>query len=261
MIITSSKNEQVKWLKGLTQRKNRDAEGCFFVEGLRGVAEGMESGFKLRKLAVTEAFSKTPSFAAFAKNADPAQIIIMSAGVFVEICETETPQGVAAVFEIPQNVKIGGDCIIMLENLRDPGNMGTVIRTADAAGMSGVICGKGCVDVYNQKVIRSTAGSIFHIPVLRFEDLDSVEIAEGLKKKGYRLYAAHPRGDVSCFDERFEGKCVIIIGNEANGISDSLLERCDSLLTIPMPGRAESLNASVAAALLIYEITRKKGFN
>lgn len=142
----------------------------------------------------------------------------------------------------------------MLENIQDPGNMGTIIRTADAAAFDGIICTKGCVDVYNSKVLRSTAGSVFHIPIIQYlrnDDISSKRLAGQLKAEGYTVYAAHPRGETSCFEEPFEGKSVIVIGNEANGVSSEMLLSCDRLLTIPMPGKAESLNASVAAALMI----------
>jgi TrmH family RNA methyltransferase len=149
---------------------------------------------------------------------------------------------------------------VLLENLQDPGNMGTIIRTADAAAFDGIICTKGCVDVYNSKVLRSTTGSVFQIPIVQFlrgDTVSSSELAKALQKEGYTVYAAHPRGETSCFDEPFLGKSVIVIGNEANGVSDEMLSCCDKLLTIPMPGNAESLNASVAAALMIYEKRRK----
>ncbi len=263
-MITSLKNDQIRFIKSLSVRKNREENGCFFVEGLRGVCEGIRSGVKVRQLVLSESFASSvynkelKAAAGSVKDFSPESVLLMvSDEVFRSISETETPQGIGAIFEIREFEKIDGDSIVLLENLQDPGNMGTVIRTADAAGFDAVICTRGCVDVYNQKVVRSTAGSIFHIPVLQ-SGLSGSDIAKVLKDKGYRLYAAHPRGEVSCFDEPFEGKSCIVIGNEANGLTDSMIESCDVLLTIPMPGNAESLNASVAAALLIYEKTRKK---
>jgi TrmH family RNA methyltransferase len=114
--------------------------------------------------------------------------------------------------------------------------------------------------VYNPKVLRSTTGSVFHIPIMQYlrnDDITVKELTAALKESGYTVYAAHPRGECSCFEEPFEGKSVIVIGNEANGVTDEMLSCCDKLLTIPMPGKAESLNASVAAALMIYEKRRK----
>jgi len=263
-MITSFKNDQIRFIKSLSIRKNREENGCFLVEGLRGVCEGITSGIKVRQIVLSQSFASSEYFKELKAKTGSVEgfslepvLLMVTDEVYRSFTETETPQGVAAIFEIPKVNGIQGDSVVILENLQDPGNMGTVIRTADAAGFDGVVCSYGCVDIYNQKVIRSTAGSIFHIPVLQTK-LTGPAIAEVLKEKGYKLYAAHPRGDTSCFDEPFEGKSAIVIGNEANGLSDGLIEKCDVLLTIPMPGKAESLNASVAAALLIYEKTRKK---
>lgn len=264
-MITSLKNDQIRFIKGLSARKNREESGSFFVEGLRGVREGLDSGFVVKLLVVSESFSKSALFSELKANTDSVNIfsesvlLIVSDDVMRGICETETPQGIAAVFEIKKITSLSGDSLVLLENLQDPGNMGTIIRTADAAGFDGVVATRGSVDCYNQKVIRSTAGSIFHIPVL-MSGISGPDVADILHEQGYTLYAAHPRGNVSCFDEPFCGKSCIVIGNEANGLTNEMIEKCDVLLTIPMPGSAESLNASVAAALLIYEKTRKKGF-
>ncbi len=263
-MITSTKNDRIRFIKSLSQRKNREENGCFFVEGLRGVCDGIRSSFRTKNVVVSETFKNSEYYQEFEKTAKIAGIDFtednyfeVTSEVFRYFSETETPQGIGAIFEIPMAPGVTGDSVILLENLQDPGNMGTIIRTADAAGFDSVICTRGCVDVYNQKVIRSTAGSIFHIPVLQ-TGLTGEEIAEQLHGHGYKLYAAHPRGNVSCFDEPFTGKSVIVIGNEANGLTATMIKNCDTLLTIPMPGNAESLNASVAAALLIYEKTRKK---
>ena len=264
-MITSTQNPQIKFIRSLSKRKFREENGCFFIEGLRSVGEGIKSGANIRTLILAESFVKSEFYAEFKKTADsvdfvPTESVLFEVTdeVYRSVTETETPQGIGAVFEIPKAASITGDSIIMLENLQDPGNMGTIIRTADAAGFDAIICTKGCVDVYNSKVLRSTTGSVFHIPVLQLPGSGGIGgIADALHAKGYLLYAAHPRGEVSCFDEPFAGKSVIVIGNEANGLSDEMLSHCDRLVTIPMPGQAESLNASVAAALLIYEKRRK----
>lgn len=231
------------------------------------MCEGIISGADIRLLAVSESFIKSEFYAELKKVTDSADhfsaesvLFPVSDAVYAHITDTETPQGIGAVFGIKRPHKIRGESIVLLENLQDPGNMGTIIRTADAADFDGIICTKGCVDVYNPKVLRSTTGSVFHIPIVQYLRGDSItvtELAEELKKDGYTVYAAHPRGEMSCFDEPFEGKSVIVIGNEANGVTDEMLACCDKLLTIPMPGQAESLNASVAAALMIYEKRRK----
>lgn len=133
--------------------------------------------------------------------------------------------------------------------------MGTIIRTADAAGMTGVIVSKGCVDVYNPKVLRSTMGSIFHIPICQSQDI--FETMDRMKKRGIKICAAHLEGSCDYFDLEYKNNIAIVIGNEANGISEEVKNFADILVRIPMPGRAESLNASVAAGILMYEILRK----
>ncbi len=261
MIITSAKNEQVRALKKLENRKYREETGSFFMEGPHGVAEGLDHGAKLLRLVADAGRSNDPECAELIERAvrENVPVTELSSQVFNFLCDTETPQGIGGVFAFPPAYDgKSGDCVLLLENLQNPGNMGTILRTADAAGFSGVICSKGCVDVFNPKTVRSTSGSLFRIPVERSR-FSGPEIAEELKNRGFSVLAAHPRGGKSYVEEPFEGKTCIVIGNEANGISDEMLKCCSGLVTIPMPGGAESLNASVAAALMIYEAARKKG--
>lgn len=260
MVITSTKNEQVRALKKLELRKYREETGSFFMEGPHGVLEGLQNGARLLRLVV-DADTADDECKRLAEKAyrENVPVTELSAQVFRFVCDTETPQGVGGVFELPKPFDVSrGECVILLENLQNPGNMGTILRTADAAGFSGVICSKGCVDVYNPKTVRSTSGSLFRIPVNQSKS-GGPEIAMDLKAKGFRVVAAHPHGGVSYINEAFQGKICIVIGNEANGVSKEMIDACDGSVTIPMPGGAESLNASVAAALMIYEVARKKG--
>jgi len=266
-MIESNKNATVRFIKSLTKRKSREESGCFFLEGLRGVCDAVSAGAKVRHLIVSESFLNSVLSSEIAKLEDSAVgftaesvLFPVSDNVFEYISETESPQGIGAVIYMSEPGALGGDNLLLLENLQDPGNMGTVIRTADAAGFDGIICMKGCVDVYNSKVLRSTVGSLFHIPIIRRDrDGDSAEsVVAELKGMGYTVYAAHPRGGNVLFDEPFTEKNVIVIGNEANGITDEMLNVCDKTVTIPMPGKSESLNASVAASLMMYETVRKR---
>ena len=266
-MIESNKNATVRFIKSLSKRKSREESGCFFLEGLRGVCDAVSAGAKLRHLVVSESFLNSALMDEIAKLKDSAVdfsaesvLFPVSDSVFSYISETEAPQGIGAVIYMSESGKLRGNNLLLLENLQDPGNMGTIIRTADAAGFDGIICMKGCVDIYNSKVLRSTVGSLFHIPIIRRDrSSDSVaSVVDELKSSGYTVYAAHPRGGVSLFDEPFTDKNVIVIGNEANGITDEMLSACDKTVTIPMPGKSESLNASVAAALMMYETVRKR---
>ena len=140
--------------------------------------------------------------------------------------------------------------------MNDPGNLGTVIRTADACGADAIFLSKGSVDMYNPKVLRSTMGSMFHVPV--FQNVELNEISAKLKKNEIPLYAAHLRGDTYPYGLELAEPCAFIIGNEARGLSDEAADLCDRWVKIPMPGQAESLNASIAAGVLMYEVVRQR---
>ncbi|MBE7056494.1 MAG: RNA methyltransferase [Ruminococcaceae bacterium] len=265
----------IKEIEGLQKRRNRQNLGCFFLEGYRAVTEAVLSGATIVQLVATETFVKTQEWQQIKKNYSSAynknaELVLLQVGdkSFAKLSETVTPQGVGAVIKMPQASlsdvvndavkakKEGRFGLIILENMQDPGNMGTVIRTADASGFYGIICSKDTVDVYNSKVLRSTVGSMFRLPIVQ-SDFTGSEITEYLKSKGFNTVAAHPRGGESLFEADFNTKTAICIGNEAGGLSDEILKTCDTTVTIPMPGGAESLNASVAAALMMYEVRRK----
>ncbi len=242
------------------------------MEGLRSVREGITSSAELRQLVVSESFTRSPAFleirslcsSTYAKDVEFI-IAVVTDRIYAKISDLESPQGIGALFAVPQislcALTERSSCrqLLLLENLQDPGNMGTIIRTADAAGIDGILCTKGCVDPYNAKVLRSTVGSVFHLPLVSLDKSmdDPRELTAFLRQRGFRICAAHPRSNIRYFDEDLTGKNVIVVGNEANGISEAMKQSCDRLLTIPMPGRAESLNASVAAALILYEVVRQ----
>ena len=147
--------------------------------------------------------------------------------------------------------------ILFLENLQDPGNLGTIMRTAEGAGMTGLILSKGSVDFYNPKTVRSTMGSLFRVPFVYAEDLKKA--LHAAKKQGITLYAAHLEGTNDYDKERWNSKSGILIGNEANGLSEDISELADVKVKIPMCGKLESLNASIAAGILMYELFRQTG--
>jgi len=224
------------------------------------------------------------------------EIYVVPESLFREISDTDTPQGILAIVRInnyslkdiicanseygvnstnnsnnSDNIKSYstkmqsnkyrqpdkyGKCFIILDEIKDPGNMGTIIRTADAAGFNGIIASRGCIDPYNPKVLRSTMGSIFHIPLHICDNL--IEALMEVKANGIRIYASHMKGGKNYYEVDMIGNIAIIIGNEANGISSVSASIADELIKIPMPGRTESLNASVAAGLLMYEPLRQR---
>lgn len=184
---------------------------------------------------------------------------VVSDSVFKKISDTVTPQGILAVVkqkkysvdDIIANRRKDGSCIVVLDRLQDPGNLGTIVRTGEGAGISGIILSSDCADIYNPKVIRSTMGSIFRVPFAISENLP-LDI-DKLKKDGITTYAAHLNGEVYNRGV-FTKDCALLIGNEARGLSDAVAEKADKRIKIPMEGKVESLNAAVATAILMYEV-------
>ena len=255
--IESRDNKWVKRLNGLKIKKNRDKEGVFVAEGLRFISE-VPSDWKVEAYVVSESFVQDNDLTMYEKK---AEVLCMPDALFASVCDTENPQGILAVCK-----KLDWDMdavfakekpfLILAEELNDPGNLGTVIRTADACGADAVFLSKGSVDLYNPKVLRSTMGSMFHVPV--FLNVDLHELSSKLKEKNIPLYAAHLKGDTYPYSLDLENSCAFIIGNEARGLSDDAADLCDRWVKIPMPGQAESLNASIAAGVLMYEVVRQR---
>lgn len=260
-VITSPQNQIVKEVKSLHLKSNRDKLGEFFVEGLRIVEDALQSRAFVEFAVVSESGLEKEEIRSMAQHLMEHGVLAYSVSdrIYKELSDTETPQGILAVIKKPRNtfnktIK-DGQFYILLENIQDPGNMGTIIRTADAAGASGVIVSKGSVDVYNPKVLRSTMGSIFHLPIIKSDNLE--ETITELKNHDFNILAAHLDGNTNHFDVNMRHKTAIVIGNEANGISQAVTNQCQ-LIKIPMLGKSESLNASVSAAVIIYEYVRQK---
>lgn len=244
MYIQSDKNKIIKEINSLKLRKNRDKLGFFLLEGERLINEAQDS---INYVVASESY-----------KGDIKSDYVVSDSMFQKISDTVNPQGILAVCNIKKHTftnNAQNPLYILLENIQDPGNMGTIIRTADAAGADGIFLSKGCVDIYNPKVVRSTMGSIFHLPI--YTDVDLMEL---LSEINVTSIAAHLKGTKTPYDIDMKKGAAIIIGNEGNGISDELSKKADNLVKIPMPGKAESMNAGVAAAIMIYEALRQKGF-
>ena len=277
-IISSKDNKRIKYLrslleKGSARKKNRQ----FIVEGIKLVDEALEYG-KVCEIILSESLYEEIISGGLIKNAlladngknlidyvnDDNSTTVVSDAVFKTVSETINPQGVVAVVTMPEYEilneeflaqtynKTGKIKLLILEDTADPGNLGTIMRTAEAAGVTGVIMGRGTVDIFNPKVVRSTMGSIFRLPFIYVEDVR--ETIRELKKYGISFYAAHLKGKQSYKDVKYSDKAGILIGNEARGLSPETAELADIYIIIPMQGKVESLNAAVAAALMMYEI-------
>lgn len=264
-IIQSSSNKIIKHIKSLQQKKYRDESDSFLIEGEKLVLEALEYKAGISKVLFSQSFCSAGRHNEIVNILLKGDIPFYYAEdrVFREACETDTPQGVIAVagkleYNLAGILERDALCIVMLNELRDPGNAGTIIRTADACGLDAVLLSKGSVDLYNGKTIRSTMGSLFHIPV--FQNVDTIETVELLKKKGIVTVGADPHSNTDCIDFPYYRKTAIIIGNEAQGLDENTKSIFEHNVRIPMTGRAESLNAGIAASIMMYEFSVRKRY-
>lgn len=254
-MITSNSNVQIKKLIKLQKSsKLRKEQNAFVIEGKKMFQEAKMLGI-VEKVYVSETFYKEKE-----KYLEDIEYEILTDNLLKEISDTMTPQGVLAIvrkseYHLKDLFSMKKGAFLFLEDVRDPGNVGTMIRTAEGAGIKGIILSKESVDVYNPKVVRSTMGSLFRMPLVYVEDFQNVLIQA--KDSGVRLFATDLQGKNNYDQEEYIGKCGIIIGNEANGISFGTKKNADIFVKIPMMGKVESLNASVAAALMMYEVYRQ----
>jgi TrmH family RNA methyltransferase len=262
--ITSRDNNLIKHIKSLHQKKHRDDEGQFFVEGIKMVEEAIRQKTDIVNIVASiDMLTKISGGIEFADKLkeDNISTILVPESIFSFISDTETPQGVLAVIKKKcvienEGIYVKNGTYILLDGVQDPGNVGSIIRTADAAGINGVILSRGCADIYNPKTLRSTMGSIFRVPIIDKADLHL--IAKAMKKQGIIVLTSSLKSENYHYDVDYEGGIALVIGSEANGVGPEMMEMADLLVKIPMRGGAESLNASVAAGILIYEVMREK---
>ena len=239
-MITSTSNQQVKNLLQLQKKsKARKEQGVFVVEGVKMFREAPADW--IVKTYVSQEFLKKEE----AKT----------------MSDTMTPQGILAVVRQPVSSleKLLNDpapFFMVLENIQDPGNLGTILRTAEGAGVNGILMSRDTVDIFNPKTIRSTMGSVYRVPFLYVGDI--CETVRKLKNKGISAYAAHLKGTGSYDEQDYTKGTAFLIGNEGNGLTDELADLADTYIRIPMYGKVESLNAAIASAVLMYEAQRQR---
>lgn len=259
-MITSRQNSSIKHLALLqNKKKQRTKEKVFIVEGLKSVEE-IPAKWDLKQYVVSESFSKAYKTHEIIRSSS-IPVLYVSDSIFAHISDTKTPQGIMAVvsqldYNIHQVISKDKGFFIVADEIQDPGNLGTIIRTAHGAGVDGIFLTKGCVDLYNPKTIRATMGSVFHLPIL--EDLEVEWLISTLIEEDTNLYATALESSQILYNFDYRAKTAIIIGNEANGISDKTKEMLSNFIKIPMPGGAESLNASVAAGICMFEVVRQR---
>lgn len=256
-MITSTSNQRVKELLQLQKKgRARNQAGVFLAEGSRMVMETPRE--RLKKLYVSETY-----FRKHEKELKVLKVVpeVMSDTVFAYVSDTKTPQGILAVvrqmdYQLEEMLKKKEPHILVLDNLQDPGNLGTIFRTAEAAGVTGILLSKDCVDIYNPKTIRSTMGAVYRMPFVYVEDV--IGGIETLKMHGVKVYAAHLDGKNAYDQEDYRQGTAFLIGNEGNGLRQEVADCADTWVRIPMAGQVESLNAAVAATVLMFEVSRQR---
>ncbi len=265
-MITSTSNQQMKQVSALLKKsKERKNTKTFVVEGTKMVMEAPSEW--LKAVYISESYEKnvenTTVLAELRSKCESVKAVFETVidSVFKSVSDTQTPQGIMAVVTMPEyglEQLLDGDKthLLILESIQDPGNLGTMVRTGEGAGISGVIMNKTTVDLFNPKTIRSTMGSIYRVPFYVAENLE--DTLEELKKRGVALFAAHLKGEHSYDEEDYTSACGFLIGNEGNGLSDEIANLANTYIKIPMEGQVESLNAAISATLLMYEANRQR---
>ena len=242
MEITSISNSQIKRVASLQNKKYRDEYKEFFIEGEKSIKEAIKFNQKIKNIYYC------PKMIDYKLNFPGTEV---TEEIIKKITDVTTSQGIVAVCEIPQYTEFEKDRILFLDRVQDPGNVGTIIRTADAFGFDAVLLSQGCADVYSPKVVRATMGSIFHLPIIQ-----NVNVEE-IKAIGNKIYSSSLETNEFLGELEIPEKFILVIGNEGNGISEGIKNITDKFVKIKMDGNAESLNASIAAGILMYEFSKK----
>ena len=258
-VISSKDNEIVKNIKKLKEKKYRDLENAYIIEGIKLVKEAIYENAKIRQIIMCENYADNKEIdKETLYEISKYNLIYVTEKVFNTITDVKTPQGIIAIVEKNNStceINYSEEIIIALDDVQDPGNLGTIIRTADSANLKQIILSKNSADPYNPKVVRSTMGGIFRVNIIEVDNLE--ETLKQTQKNGFKVMVTVLDTQKSIYDVNYNKK-VIVIGNEANGISKSIQNIADEKVKIPMLGKTESLNASVATGVMIYEYVRRK---
>ena len=257
-IISSKDNDLIKKIRSLKDKKFRDMYNEFIVEGIKMIKEAIDEKAKISSIVICE---ECINDGTIDKNLlyeiAKFNCIYVTKKVFLSLTDVTNPQGILAVIEknsLDNEIKYDEEIILVLDGLQDPGNLGTILRTADSANLKQIVISKDTADCYNPKVVRSTMGAIFRINVIETDNL--VEKIKVIKKHKFEILATSLDTNDSIYDVEYTKKA-IVIGNEANGVSKEVQNIADRKIKIPMPGKTESLNASVATGIIIYEYIRQ----
>ena len=258
-VISSKDNELIKHIKKLKDKKHRDESNEYIIEGVKLIEEAVKEKARIKKIIVCEDTTRTyeiPTHIMY--EIAKYECVYATNKVFASITQVTNPQGIMAIIEKGDtNVQIDytQDIIVALDDVQDPGNLGTILRTVDSIGLNQIIVSKGTADAFNSKVVRSTMGAIFRVKIIEVENLP--QAIKEMRKHHFKLMVTSLQTENSIYDIKFNKK-IIVIGNEANGVSKEIQEMADEKAKIPMLGKTESLNASVAAGVVMYEYVRQK---
>ena len=247
-----------KFVRSLQLKKNRDVENLFLVEGTRLCEEALNSEYQVNYLILSESLRQSERIVKILDKCQAKKLPVYSTDEkkFNTLTDTQTPQGIACVVskkDQSQNLN-SGKLLLCLDAIRDPGNMGTIIRTAEWFGVDGIITSADSVDIYNPKVLRSTMGALFHVPVKEGVTLHDEMLS--LKKNNFKITGTVSDGGVPLAQFRKQEKTILLIGNEAQGLNPELDSIIDNNISIPGKGKSESLNAAIAAGIILYYLTR-----
>lgn len=256
--ITSKENALIKHIIKLKEKKYRAEYNEFVIEGAKIVKEAIEENANMKNLIISQdAINSELVQRQLGENLDKQEYILVPNSVFKLLTDVEKPQGVIAVIEKNRQnnqIDFSEEIILILDNIQDPGNLGTIIRTADSVGLTQILVSKGTVDCYNSKVIRSTMGAFFRVNIIESNNL--IDTVKQIQNNGFKVVTTSLQTNKSIYDIELK-KTAIIVGNEANGVSKELMELSDIKAIIPMKGKTESLNVAVATGVLLYEYVRQ----
>ena len=258
-VITSKDNEFVKHVKKLKEKKYRDQSQEFIIEGIKLVKEAIEEKANIKQIIICDNCEGTgiiPKDLMY--EIAKYNCIYVTENILKTMSDVNAPQGIMAIIgrnNKEKDIDYSQDIIVALDDIQDPGNLGTILRTVDSIGLKQILVSKGTADCYNPKVVRSTMGAIFRIKIIECEDLE--QTLKETQKNNFKLVVSSLQTNNSLYDINFDKK-VIIIGNEANGVEPQIQKMADEKIKIPMLGKTESLNASVATGIILYEYVRQK---
>ena len=257
-VISSKENELIKHIKKLKDKKERDLSNEYLIEGVKLIKEAIQEKAKIKQIIVCDECEKLEAIPQeLTYEIAKYDCIYVTKKIYNYITEVKTPQGILAIIEKQSNendIDYNQDIIIALDGIQDPGNLGTILRTVDSVGLTQILVSKDTADCYNPKVVRSTMGAIFRVKVIECENLE--DTLKEIKKHKFSIITTSLQTQNSIYDIKYK-KDVIVIGNEANGVSENIQKLADKKLKIPMLGKTESLNASVATGIILYEYVRQ----